>query len=337
MLNLADHTPVILPAGTPPVLTIVVDTEEEFDWGKPFSRSNTSTTSIAAQPLAHQRVFDKHGVVPTYVIDFPVATNPAAVKVLRSLMEDGRCEIGAHLHPWVSPPYDEEVNTFNSYAGNLPQALEYQKIEILTEAIEKAFGIRPTVFKAGRYGVGQHTAETIAKLGYLIDASVVPYTDMRGDGGPNFSRHGASPYWFKAAGKTLLELPATAGYAGKLHHFGRKIYPLLQNSLARQLRLPGLASRARFLERVKLTPEGYTTKELASLTKCLYAQGCQYFGLTYHSPTLVSGNTSYVKSQSELNNFIDALEQYVFFFLNQLGGKVMTPNSYRELTESGLS
>lgn len=336
MLNLANHIPLVLPAGSPPILTVVVDTEEEFDWGKPFSRSNTSTTSIAAQPLAHQRVFDRHGVVPTYVIDYPVATNPAAVKVLRSLMEDGRCQIGTHLHPWVSPPYDEEVNTFNSYAGNLPQALEYQKIELLTEAIEKAFGVRPTVFKAGRYGVGPHTAETIAKLGYLIDASVVPYTDMSADGGPNFSGHGVNPYWFKAAGKTLLELPATAGYAGRLYRMGGSIYPILQSSSARRLRLPGLASRAGLLERIKLTPEGYTNKELVGLTKCLYAQGCRYFGLTYHSPSLVPGNTSYVKSQPELSGFVNLLDQYIIFFLSQLGGKIMTPGGYLAQNQAGL-
>lgn len=319
------------------MLTVVVDTEEEFDWGKPFSRSNTSTTSIAAQPLAHQRVFDKYGVVPTYVIDYPVATNPAAISVLRRMMEEGRCQIGAHLHPWVSPPYDEEVNTFNSYAGNLPQALEFQKIEMLTEAIEKAFGKRPTVFKAGRYGVGPHTAETIAKLGYSIDASVVPYTDMSGDGGPNFSGHGVSPFWFKAAGKTLLELPATAGYAGKLHHLGRKLYPILQKPTARQLRLPGIASRTGLLERVKLTPEGYDSQELVRLTQCLLEQGCRYFGLTYHSPSLVPGNTSYVKSEAELGRFVNVLDQFVSFFVNQVGGKTITPISYLELSEISQS
>ncbi|MDD2881496.1 MAG: polysaccharide deacetylase family protein [Rhodoferax sp.] len=336
MFNLQEHQPVVLPAGAPPVLTVVVDTEEEFDWSQPFSRSNTSTTSIAAQPLAHQRVFDKHSVVPTYVIDWPVVTNPAAVKVLLGLMDEGRCEIGTHLHPWVSPPHQEEVNTFNSYAGNLPQALEYQKIEMLTDAIEAAFGKRPLVFKAGRYGVGPHTADTIARLGYLIDASVVPYTDMRGDGGPNFARHGVNPFWFKAAGKTLLELPATAGYAGKLHHMGHKLYPLLQNSNARRLRLPGIASRIGMLERIKLTPEGYTSQELMHLTQCLLKQGCQYFGLTYHSPSLVPGNTSYVRSQQELSSFINVLDQYVSFFLNQMGGKTLSPTNYLALAQATL-
>jgi len=328
MLNLQQHRRLVWPAGSAPVLTVVVDTEEEFDWSAPFGRSNTRTASIAAQPLAHQRVFDRHGVVPTYVIDWPVATNPAAVRVLRGLMDEGRCQIGTHLHPWVSPPHEEEVNAFNSYAGNLPPALEYQKIEMLTEAIEKAFGIRPTVFKAGRYGVGQHTADTIAKLGYAIDASIVPNTDLSADGGPDFSAHGVHPFWFQASGKTLLELPATAGYAGKLHRIGHKLYPLLQKRNARRIRLPGIASRSGLLERIKLTPEGYSSHQLRHLSQCLAKQGCQYFGLTYHSPSLVPGNTSYVKTQQDLNHFLSSLDDYVNFFLNQFGGTTLTLASY---------
>ena len=331
MLNLAAHQRVKLPAGTPPVLTVVVDTEEEFDWSQPFSRSSTSTQSIAAQPLAHQRVFDRHGVVPTYVIDWPVVSNPAAVDVLKELMLAGRCEIGTHLHPWVSPPHDEEVNTFNSYAGNLPQELEYKKLETLTNAIETAFGRRPIVFKAGRYGVGPHTADTLARLGYLIDASVVPFTNMSVDGGPDFSGHGVHPFWFEAGGRSLLELPATAGYAGKLHRLGASLYPALQQSLARQLRLPGIASRLGMLERVKLTPEGYSSAELAGLTACLSDQGCQYFGLTYHSPSLVPGNTPYVKTTAELDDFLDILNRYVSYFLNEFGGQTLSLSNYMQV------
>ena len=334
MLNLTSHQPVFLPAETPPILTVVVDTEEEFDWSQPFSRSNTSTRSIAAQPLAHQRVFDKHGVVPTYVIDWPVANDPDAVTVLKGLMNEGRCEIGAHLHPWVSPPHDEVVNNHNSYAGNLPQDLEYRKLELLTEAIESNFGKRPIVFKAGRYGVGPHTADTIARLGYLIDASVVPYTDMRGDGGPNFFRHGAHPFWFTANSQTLLELPATAGYTGRLHRQGRWLYASMQENMAKRLRLTGITSRTGLLERVKLTPEGYSAKELIRLTHCLAAQGCRFFGLTYHSPSLSPGNTPYVESPDDLEIFLSVLDQYISFFLKELNGKILSSSEYLELALS---
>lgn len=328
MLNLNEHQALVTKDTDTPVLTIVVDTEEEFDWNKPFSRSSTSTSAIASQPLVHEQIFDRFGVIPTYVIDWPVATTPAAVAVLRKLMLEGRCEIGTHLHPWVSPPHDEVVNSFNSYAGNLPQELEYQKIELLTNAIETSFGRRPTVFKAGRYGVGPNTADTIAKLGYLIDASVVPFTKMTSDGGPDFSNHGVHPFWFKANGKNLLELPATAGYTGMLHQQGQHLYPKLQSNMGKQLRLPSIASRAGLLERIKLTPEGYTSQELIALTKCLYQQGCRYFGLTYHSPSLVPGHTSYVQTQQELDKFLLTLSQYIEFFSNEFKGKIKSLSSY---------
>ena len=159
MLRQSHHRPARLAPGTPPVLLVIIDTEEEFDWGQPFDRASTGTTSIAGQPLMHERVFDPLGIVPTYVIDWPVATTPASSAVLRGLMEAGRCEIGTHLHPWVSPPHDEEVSRSNSYAGNLPRELEYDKLRMLTEAITRSFGRAPVTFKAGRYGLGPHTAE----------------------------------------------------------------------------------------------------------------------------------------------------------------------------------
>jgi hypothetical protein len=128
-----------------PELLIVVDTEEEFDWSAPFSRANVSTRSIPAQAAAHE-IYDRLGIVPTYVLDHPVATDPAAVEFLGALRREGRAEIGAHLHPWVSPPHVEEVTTRNSYHCNLPPALERAKIEMLTATIAEAFGERPTIF-----------------------------------------------------------------------------------------------------------------------------------------------------------------------------------------------
>ena len=66
----------------------------------------------------------------------------------------------------MNPPHDEEVITFNSFAGNLPMALERAKINDLTDTIEAAFGRRPVVYRAGRYGVGPNTAELLEEAGY---------------------------------------------------------------------------------------------------------------------------------------------------------------------------
>ena len=159
------------------MLLVVVDTEEEFDWGAPFSRKNVRTHSILAQDAAHE-IFDDFGIVPTYVVDYPVAFDDRASDYLKALSTAGRAHIGAHLQPWVNPPHSEEVNTFNSYHCNLPEELERLKLRALTDLICERFGERPTIFKGGRYAHSPRTVGLLAEFGYKVDCSVVPFTDF---------------------------------------------------------------------------------------------------------------------------------------------------------------
>ncbi len=312
-----------LPPDHPPLLLVIVDTEEEFDWRQPHARENTSVTAIAAQDLA-QKVFARHGIVPTYVIDHPVATDPAAVATLKAFAEAGTARIGAHLHPWVNPPHEETVNARNSYPGNLPPALERAKLEVLTEAIGRAFGERPTVYKAGRYGVGPATAATLEELGYRIDASLVPFTSFAADGGPDFSTVGFEPTWFGSRNQ-LLELPLSAGFCGLLRGLGSGLFPKVTGRAAMRLRLPGLLARSGLLERIRLTPEGIDLAANKRLARSLYEQGCRVFCFTYHSPSLVPGMTPYVTSQDELADFLDRMDGFFAFFREELGGRPSDP------------
>ena len=75
-----------LPAALPDggiFLQVIVDTEEEFDWSKPFDRGKVGVGSIAAQERA-QALFAPYGLRPTYVIDYPVANTTAAAASLIS-------------------------------------------------------------------------------------------------------------------------------------------------------------------------------------------------------------------------------------------------------------
>lgn len=320
-----------LAPGERPVLVVVVDAEEEFAWDGPFDRVNVGTTSITSQPLMHERVFDRFGIVPTYMCDWPVTTAPASAATLRRLMEEGRCDIGAHLHPWVSPPYVEQVTRFNSYAGNLPRELEYDKLHRLTEAIAHSFGCRPLAFKAGRYGLGRHTADSIASLGYAIDASVVPYTSFAHDGGPDFREHDEHPYWFQAGQRELLEVPVTTGYAGWLREMGPQLYELAQRPLARSARIGGMLAHLRALERIRLSPEVATGAEMRRLASTLHAGGCEVFSLTYHSPSMAVGHTPYVRSAADLERFIATVHDFCSWFRDELGGQFASLAQLRDM------
>ena len=315
--------PAGLPLDHPPLLLVIIDTEEEFDWSRPHARENTSVTAIAAQGRA-QELFARHGIVPTYVIDYPVVASPAAVADLRAFADHGRCRIGAHLHPWVNPPYSETVNAYNSYPGNLPAELEREKLEVLTGAIAEAFGERPVVYKAGRYGVGPATAQTLEDLGYQIDVSVVPFTSFTDDGGPDFAQEGFEPAWFGSRGD-LLEIPLSCGFYGRLRSLGPSLFPQLSGPAGMRLRLPGIFARSGLLERIRLTPEGVDLAANIRLARSLYDQGCRIFSFTYHSPSLVPGMTPYVSSEQELSQFLETMERFFAFFIEDLGGRPSDP------------
>ena len=72
-----------LPHDCRPVLVVVIHTEEEFDWDKPHDRNATSVAHMRHIHRA-QEVFDAFGIVPNYVIDYPIATQPEAVAPLKA-------------------------------------------------------------------------------------------------------------------------------------------------------------------------------------------------------------------------------------------------------------
>lgn len=329
MLDLRTRTEVDLPPDTPPVLTVVVDTEEEFDWSAPFSSANVGTAHIRHQHLAH-RIFEKYEIKPTYLVDFPVVDNADSRAVLRDLADGGHCEIGAHLHPWVNPPIEETIGVRSSYPGNLPPSLERAKLARLTDRILDAFHIRPVVYRAGRYGVGPATAQILEDLGYEIDTSVVPHTDFGGDLGPDFGGLGQRPYWFGRE-RRLLELPLTVGWTGLLAGGGRTLHRLAHARLPLLLRVPGVLARARLFERIRLSPEGITFDEMRRLTEALFRSGLRTFSLTYHSPSLQPGNTPYVRTSAELDGFLETIERYLGFFMHEMGGQPATPVTTRDL------
>lgn len=325
MSGLAVQRQLAVPDSWPPTLVVVVDTEEEFDWTAPFDPASTAVTNIACQKLA-QRIFDAHGVVPTYVVDYPVAATPAAAAVLRDFAEAGRCEIGAHLHPWVTPPWDDQlpaaaVDARHSYPGNLPPALERARLAALTQAIEAGFGRRPVVYKAGRYGVGPATAGILGALGYRVDVSVVPHTDFSADGGPDFTALPDGPFLLAPG---LIELPLSVHFVGALAGAGRLVYPRLAGRLARRLRLPGIAARLGVLERLRLTPEGHRLEDMRRQTRAALARGTRLFMLTYHSSSLLPGATGYVRSAAERDRFLATLDAYCHDFLGAFGGRTST-------------
>jgi len=322
MLTPEDFQPVEVPATSAPQLFIIVDTEEEFDWSAPFSRDNVGVTAI--QEVGRlQRTVAPYALRPTYVVDYPVAATSSSAETLGALAQAGECRIGAHLHPWVTPPFDEPLVPEMSFGCNLGQPIERAKIQELTDTIAGRLNVQPRVFKAGRYGLGASTLGILESLGYDVDASVIPHMDFRTESGPSFLGFRPKPSVFGNA-RRMLELPCTTGFVGAARGLGEALHGIASSAPLEPLRAVGILARAGLLNRVMLSPEGNTLDEMKALTRALHADGLRTFALTFHSPSLKPGCTRYVKTTADRDAFLDSIDRYCDFFFTNLNGRATT-------------
>lgn len=328
--------PVPFPPHLPPLLMVVVDTEECFDWNAPVSREATSVAAMAGIGAAQERLRGV-GVVPTYVVDYPVADREEGWRHLAPLVAAGECLVGAHLHPWVNPPFSEPLTPAHTYPGNLPPELERAKLLALTERLTQRLGSPPLIYKAGRYGLGPRTPALLAQTGFQVDLSVAPGFDLGADGGPDYLEAVNHPHWWPGVTPPLLELPTTGGWVGWLAE-GSRGTPwkrAVHTDRGRRWRLGGVMARLGLLERLRLSPEGFGLAALQRLTLALLARGVRLFSLSFHSPSLWPGCTPYVADGAGVAGFLDLLEEYCRWFFLVVGGRATTPLEVRGLLLTG--
>ncbi len=300
---------------TSPKLSIVIHAEEEFNWDDGFYRSNTSVSHGEELIEFVDEIIQCGGKV-TLAMDYPFITSPDGKRVVRHFKsrEGENIEFATHLHPWVNPPFEDEnneVKSYNSFPGNLPKDLEFKKLKILTEEIEKEVGTRPTTYLAGRYGIGENSAEILKSLGYKVDLSISAYSNFSHAEGPNF-----------------------VGYSNKVHNDGALTYiphtcsiislsQTIENHInlnpsrldyIQKNKLPGLLSRLLRIKKYRLSPEGFTFDHMKELTESQMRIGQKEFLLSFHSPSVKLGGTPYVRTQSKLDELKRSLLDYVKWF-----------------------
>lgn len=285
---------------------VTVDVEEEFDWSRPITRDGYSLAAIDAIS-DFQALCDQYGITPLYLVDWPVITDPRGKEIYGALVRQGRAEVGVQLHPWVNPPFDEPISQRNSYAGNLPAALERAKFLRLRDAIIDATGTPPIAYRAGRYGIGAETLNLLRETGIRFDTSVRSNFDYSKSGGPDFRGYPLEPYWLDRT-LGIIELPVTSVYCGLLRRQGTFF------SLAHMAGLTkSLMARGRLLERISLTPEGISVSEVLRGIDIALDDGLPILNFSFHSPSLRAGNTPYVRQTEDVAAFFDWWHQVLAY------------------------
>lgn len=309
-------------------LAVVIHAEEEFDWNGGFKSTNQSMTH-------HQELIQfvdellAVGAKVTLAMDFPFISSQGGAAVVEKYrkLADSKVEFATHLHPWVNPPFEEQ-NTENevvdvySYPGNLPKNLEYNKLMTLTEKIESVSGIRPVTYLAGRYGIGKNTAQHLIELGYQIDLSISAYCDFSAQEGPDFSGYGNTIFeqdalvYVPHTCSILSAIPFIQNYANR----HPELFTRWQNNLIKKA-----VGKCLRLRRYRLSPEGFTLRQMQQLTYSQQQIGQNEFVLSLHSPSLKPALTPYVRNHKESKLLVANTRDYVRWFIDELGGQTMLP------------
>ena len=297
--------------------TVIVDTEEDFDWNDPVEGTNQET-SYLSHIADLQMIWKSHRIKPTYLLTYPVLENTAFVYRLRRLLEAGHCSLGVQLHPWVTPPFEGRRNVASSFAGNLAIGLEVAKIERLTTKFIDCFGYRPKTFRAGRYGLGPHTPELLEELGFEIDTSVAPRSSMVDKQGPDFSQYEFQAFWFGRS-RAVLELPLCRSIIGWGGAAGVALYQALDGTKRQSNRALGLLAACRVAERITLSPEGNDVGAMRRLVRGLQGRGSTVLPVSFHSSSLWPGHNPYVRDKADLHRFYDRLSAILVYLAEGAG------------------
>ena len=197
------------------ILTIDTEGDNQWELGRELTVEN-----IKYIPR-FQNLCNKYNILPTYLVTSEVCEDGFAKEIFTDYLLSGKAEIGAHLHSWTTPPFEnEEGYRFNDqnhgFATELSEYLLNEKIKNLTNQIAVSFGTSPTSFRSGRYGFNENIAKVLIENSYLDDSSVTPYTNWssqkgipNGIGGPDFMDHNVFPYKYRFDNSSLIEIPIT--------------------------------------------------------------------------------------------------------------------------------
>jgi len=308
-------------------LIITVDTERDNEWDRP---DRTSLENIKWLPR-FQELCQKYGFKPTYLVTYEVASDPVSVRILKAWQEASQAEIGAHLHPWTTPPFIKE-RAWEDKTHRFPHELSddemKSKLSILTQAIIDNFGIRPKSFRAGRWGFDARLARELIRQNYIVDCSVTPKVSWKknmGDpaakGGPDFRFFRSDPYFLdthdisKAGHSSLLEVPMTILFTG----WFKKENILLQNIV---LRIPDSFIKKvinRLLFRLKwfrIFPNS-TPGDFKRLYRSAKKNNLPVLEFMIHSSELMPGGSPYAKTREQLEKTYYNLEKMLGFLKKQ--------------------
>ncbi|MGE5531376.1 MAG: hypothetical protein ACM3VW_04575 [Bacteroidota bacterium] len=316
-------------------LLITIDTEADNEWDLTSPRTFENIQRLPD----FQQVCDLYGARPTYLVAYDVVQDGPSRETLQQLAQTGRCEIGAHLHAWSTPPEHAlapGVFAQNPYLHEYPPNVQEQKLANLTRALMEAFGGQPRSYRGGRWSLDAVAVKLLVDAGYLVDTTVTPGMSWAANPGHSAGAVGScfagapqKAYFLDRKQMTrpgtspLLEVPVSITARGALRAVASSPSPpavsgALSALTRRVLHKSGLCKM------VWLRPGYSSSSDMTWACDDLSARGVPFLNIMFHSSELIAGGSPRIATEEAAGRLRDDLKRVIAYAAGDLGARGQT-------------
>jgi hypothetical protein len=313
--------------GTCMKLVVTVDVEEEGLFSGRYPSGNVSVSNVSWLRLLDPLFLDL-GIRPTLLVTYHVARHGAQMDFLSRWTERWGGEMGAHLHPWNTPPLDRSSD------GNLipsersePESLA-AKLSTLVETLRFAVG-SPVSFRMGRFDMGPRMFSVLDRTGIQVDSSVAPM--RRKTGGPDHLAAPVDPYHpcvrdpRSTGGSHILEVPITI--VPVVSGLGTVLQRL---AASRVLPPTWISGFAMYVGSLPAQPAWTGPTRLRAAVRLHRLRGGQVVTLFFHSSELMPGGSPQHPSPLHVERFLEKLKGFLRWLRMELSAESVTLGDLHE-------
>jgi hypothetical protein len=309
-----------------------VDTEEEWDWDGPFPESDFSVENLHMLP-AFQAFCEKKSLRPCYFVDYAAAVGLVKQTAFLARMLKGKCELGAHLHPWANPPFYGKPTEESSHVINLPLKQVEDKLDVLLDIFSQRLAYTPKAFRTGRWGISEDIMNLLYLRGFNIDSSVYPF--YRNE---YFDCYGSPlvPYWpatdnvlKSGTQRNILEVPVTVGFNRTPFETAAKVHDASETSMLQAMKTTAMLWHSKLLRKIYFSPEVTSSQDMITLADSAIENGHQCLHMYFHSSNLISNGTGFLKSDKPFELICERISEVLNHLHNEYDVNFMTPSEYK--------
>lgn len=292
------------------VLAASLDIEEEG-----LFKSCYPTGDYSLKNIRHLRRLEPllvSGLRPTFFCSYSVLTDHESVKILDSLRRKYDIEIGAHLHHWNTPPFENGKRLSRVLrkvpTRNVNDVLLEKKLQTLLSAARDLTGGALTSFRMGRWDLHMQHFDMLCRNDIICDASIRPlHSGTTSDLAPDHFLFPTDPFWLQSGNYRILEVPLTVyGLVGVFPPFIKRIEKFLPRPVFQQLKASFKNWGA-----LSLLPVQHPLEVMKFVTRRHIANGGKVISLTWHSSEMMPGGAPHMPDEPSVRKLMNKLRAYI--------------------------